>query len=81
MSTKINPCRAGQDGKFDIIILGEIKDASVFHIGHDGATIYLLSNNKTYSTLENAMAKMPTVMLEEIEEFDYDYKSVFLFES
>lgn len=74
LSTKINPCRVGQvgdHGEFDIIILGDIQDASVFHIGHDGATIYLLSNNKKYSTLEEAMSKMPEAILNKIEVIDY----------
>ncbi|MBD7966596.1 hypothetical protein [Paenibacillus gallinarum] len=74
LSTKINPCRVeqvGDHGEFDIIILGDIQDASIFHIGHDGDTIYLLSNNKKYSTLEEAMSKMPRAMLNKIEVIEY----------
>ncbi|WP_454190025.1 hypothetical protein [Paenibacillus sp. Marseille-Q7038] len=74
LSTKINPCRVeqvGDKGQFGIIILGDIKDASVFHIGHDGDTIYLLSNNKKYSTFEEAMSKMPEAMLNKIEVIEY----------
>ncbi|GIP44507.1 hypothetical protein J45TS6_29660 [Paenibacillus sp. J45TS6] len=74
LSTKINPCRVGQvgdKGEFDIIILGDIQDASVFHIGHDGDSIYLLSNDKKFSTLEEAISKMPEAMLNKIEVIEY----------